>query len=59
MAMATATAMAMAMVADTDGREDMKRIFGITAVEERGKHEKGVKVQPPIVLTLFSLANSL
>lgn len=58
MAMATATAMAMAMVADTDGREDMKRIFGITAVEERGKHEKGVKVQPPIVL-YFLQANSL
>lgn len=29
---------------DTDGREDMKRIFGITAVEERVKPGKAVKV---------------
>jgi len=30
--------------ADTDGRVDMKRIFGITAVDERVRPGRGVKV---------------
>lgn len=30
--------------ADTDGQGDMKRIYGITAVGEKVKPEKGVKV---------------
>lgn len=33
-----------AYFADIDGQVDMKRICGITAVEERAKQEKGVKV---------------
>lgn len=32
------------MDADTGGREDTKRIYGITAVEEKVRLEKGVKV---------------
>ena len=31
-------------ISDTDGRVDMKRIYGITAVEGRVRPGKGVKV---------------
>lgn len=34
----------MNLLADTGGRVDMKRIFGITAVEGKVRPEKGVKV---------------
>ncbi|KAK6150339.1 hypothetical protein DH2020_015271 [Rehmannia glutinosa] len=37
----------------TDGQEDMKRIYGITAVEGRAKQEKGVKV-PEMVNVVHS-----
>ncbi|KAL6552125.1 hypothetical protein OROGR_008279 [Orobanche gracilis] len=32
------------VTSDIDGQEDMKRIYGITAVEGRAKQEKGVKL---------------
>lgn len=35
----------MIFFADIDGRGDTKRIYGITAVEEKAKQEKAVKVQ--------------
>lgn len=37
------------LTVDTDGREDMKRIYGITAVDGRVRPGKGVKV----LLSLF------
>lgn len=41
--------------ADIDGQADMKRIYGITAVGEKVRPEKGVKV---ISLTLSLLAHT-
>lgn len=34
----------MVVLSDIDGQEDMKRIYGIIAVEGKAKQEKGVKV---------------
>lgn len=42
-------------VADTGGRVDMKRIYGITAVEERVRPGKVVKVCYYLYPILFSL----
>ncbi|KAK4353055.1 hypothetical protein RND71_028573 [Anisodus tanguticus] len=41
----------------TDGQEDMKRIYGITAVKERAKQEKGVKLSDKIAPAVCGRAN--
>lgn len=43
----------MGYLAGTDGRVDMKRIYGITAVEGRVRLGKGVKVYSPFLFSLY------